>query len=211
MLVLILVGRQCSDSMGSFSFSRAICNHLETYEKHWMFSAAACKEHYIAVSETHNLQEKQNQNVLGYLTTGIFLMSRCGLGLVRRASFLAFSSSITAFTTNKNWNWTIYYLLLLYTTTAVVTRGGGRVSSSSSVGKGPFLWKKKRGAKYELHRNRREFNGCNWIFEGKASFRQIAFSHSKTVNSKLYVGIWAKPRWWLCCCCCCCCIEDDDR
>ena len=67
-LVLILVGRQCSDSMGSFSFSRAICNHLETYEKHWMFSAAACKEHYIAVSETHNLQEKQNQNVLGYLT-----------------------------------------------------------------------------------------------------------------------------------------------
>ena len=104
-LVLILVGRQCSDSMGSFSFSRAICNHLETYEKHWMFSAAACKEHYIAVSETHNLQEKQNQNVLGYLTTGIFLMSRCGLGLVRRASFLAFSSSITTFTptTNKNW------------------------------------------------------------------------------------------------------------
>ena len=143
-LVLILVGRQCSDSMGSFSFSRAICNHLETYEKHWMFSAAACKEHYIAVSETHNLQEKQNQNVLGYLTTGIFLMSRCGLGLVRRASFLAFSSSITAFTTNKNWNWTIYYLLLLYTTTAVVTRGGGRVSSSSSVKKRPFLWKNIR-------------------------------------------------------------------
>ena len=133
-----------------------------------MFSAAACKEHYIAVSETHNLQEKQNQNVLGYLTYRDISHVSLWIGF----------GSAGLFPSLFFINHPIHHQQELE---LVVVVGLAQVLL---LKKGHFCGN-ILGAKHELHRNRREFYGCNRKVHGKASFRKIQFSHSKTVNSKL--------------------------
>ena len=92
-----------------------------------MFSAAACKEHYIAVSETHNLQEKQNQNVLGYLTYRDISHVSLWIGFGSAGLFPSL------FFINHH---------IHHHQQELETRGGGRVSSSSSVEKRAFFQQK---------------------------------------------------------------------